>query len=462
MSLTPIFVIGFENYSVFTLTIGRFLNSLMLESIIIIFLIYLDYKNRSKLFKINSNRDSQSQYLSFNLLLKYFLIYHPNEINNKFFNTKRIFHYFLIGVDLIVFSIPFYYFGFKLVGVSITTIFISCFTIITITIINITRKEEDFNILSITYIILILTSVILIGFGRYNLSININIIGGIPYLIIGIAAWILFILLTERSSNQPNKLITIPKSLPDLNQIESKRKKIQLIDKFFFLNRTKYTNIIYSIIQNFYVHLFGITSIVVFCLILYFIPSSSIINVEIRSFFQIPFSEFVKILFNFKIFMTGFLCTVIAYLFLFGSASIWPPNALKYSQWNSILTVVEPTIGLYIGFFIGNELIRIDYLILTTILLISSLLIRYFYELKALMNLIIFLKLKIGLSKSYQDLFNNLLKFKEVKLARCITGADWDVYIELDVRSINRFYKICDLIQNNEVVKNLKYYFISS
>ena len=52
----------------------------------------------------------------------------------------------------------------------------------------------------------------------------------------------------------------------------------------------------------------------------------------------------------------------------------------RYNMWVSVSRMLQPLIGLYIGFFIWQENIRIDYIIFTTIFLAATIIIRYFDE----------------------------------------------------------------------------------
>ncbi|MHA1340576.1 MAG: hypothetical protein ACTSO2_11435 [Promethearchaeota archaeon] len=408
----------------------------------------------------------------FGNLLKYFLVGYAISRNRKFMDgARRIYQFSLLGFSLVALSIPFYYFGFKTLGVSITTIVIGALTIIVISILNISHKEEDFNLLSFTYLLMLLVSTILVGFAKTYIVFGSNLLEGIVSLIITLLAWIYFIRLTDKSSNVPyfpyknppkGKNEILKRKISENNFQNKKQnckfKDLEQIANEIFENKTNFTDIIYSVVQNFYIHIIGILGIILICIIGLILPENLIIAQEVRDFFNLGILNLIILTFDYRMFIMSFICTFLGYLFIFISATNWPSSSLKHDQWNSILALLEPLLGLFIGYFIWNEEIRIDYMILTTIILICAIFIRYFYEANSLINIIFFAHLAKGVKIKHMYEFRSIKEFSSIK---AILGAKWDLLIEARFRSLKKFYSIYNYMKNNKYIDDVAYFFIN-
>lgn len=428
IAIIPLFLVDMTGFSIFSLTLTRFGNATILEFFVILILIYVEKKNLDK------SKKKTNMNIKYRELLKYYLISYPLSKNYKISNgTRRIYQYILLGTMLIAVSIPTYFLALKTLGVIISTISISAVTLGIITIINTIKKEEPFNNLTLVYIILLITSIITSALGKsveHDVEFSID---GIVALIINIGSWILFIVLTGLSDNRPIKGDNL--------------------SEFLYSKKTFSSSVLNPLLQLFYTHVTGLIMMIPISLLSLLFGSESSFYTETMLFFSTSFRDTIQLALNPNLINISILCTFLGYLLIFISASNWPRGSLKHDQWNSILSITEPIIGLYIGFFRWNEQIRMDYMLITTVLLIAALIIRYYYESSVKIELYFFIEIKRNRS---QDVIDFLANYKESGTLYALTGR-WDFVIEFYVRSMNRFNQIYEEIKNYRGIKRINY-----
>lgn len=428
IAIIPLFLVDMTGYSIFSLTLTRFGNAAILEFLVILVIIYIEKKSITKI------NDIQNKDIKYHDLLRYYLISYPLSYNYKISNgTRRIYQYIFLGTLLIAICIPTYFLALKTLGVIISTISISAVTLGIITFLNTIKKEESFNFLTLVYIILLVTSIITSSLGK-NVEHDVNLsIDGIIALIINIGSWILFIILTGLSDNRPIKGDSL--------------------SEFLYSQKTTSSSILNPLLQLFYTHITGLLMLIPISLLFLLFGSESMFFSEVILFYSTSIGNVIKLALDPNLINISILCTFVGYLLIFISASNWPRGSLKHDQWNSILTITEPLIGLYIGFFRWNEHIRIDYMVITTILLVAALIIRYYYESSVKIELYFFIETKRNKSK---DVIDFLANYKESGTLYVLTGK-WDFVIEFYVRSMNRFNQIYEEIKNYRSIKNINY-----
>lgn len=428
IAIIPLFLVDMTGYSIFSLTLTRFGNAAILEFLVILIIIYIEKKS------ITKNHSKQNKDIKYRELLRYYLISYPLSYNYKISNgTRRIYQYIFLGTMLIAICIPTYFFALKTLGVIISTISISAVTLGIITFLNTLKKEESFNFLTLVYIILLVTSIITSTLGK-NVENDVNLsIDGIIALIINIGSWIFFIILTGLSDNRPIKGNSL--------------------SEFLYSQKTTSSSILNPLLQLFYTQITGLLMLFPISLLFLLFGSESMFFSEVILFYSTSIGNLIKLALDPNLINISILCTFVGYLLIFISASNWPRGSLKHDQWNSILTITEPLIGLYIGFFRWNEHIRIDYMVITTILLVAALIIRYYYESSVKIELYFFIETKRNKSK---DVIDFLASYKESGTLYALTGK-WDLVIEFYVRSMNRFNQIYEEIKNYRSIKNINY-----
>jgi len=425
MGITSIFLTDLKNQSLFSVTFARFFLALLAE--LITFFILLNFEKR----QINTMKTTNIRYKD--MLDLYFHHY----LTGKNIKTKNrmpfYLQFILMGICLIDLSIPFYFMGFLYQGVVITTISINALTIICISALNLLKKEEDFNSLYGTYLVLLLTSVFTAGLGRGTFSTQLSIEGTISIIISSIS-WVIFIVFTDKSSSNPKIKDHEKKSIIEI--------------------KTSYTSIVRPLFQTMMIHAFGLLLLFPTTILFAILGGDSFIANEANIFLTEGFWSLLMLTFTPNMIGVGIICTFIPYLLLTFTASIWPPEALKHDQWNSILTTLEPLMNLYIGYFIWKEAIRSDYIAITTILLFSCIVIRYFYENGSLIRFYLFLKIKIRHNDKLVAFFTETEKFAEQINVMCGT---WDVIIKASTRSTKKFQEVFGQLKGFGWVDKIEY-----
>ncbi|MHA1820914.1 MAG: hypothetical protein ACTSVC_10610, partial [Promethearchaeota archaeon] len=450
LSIIPIFLKDISNYSMFAITFVRFLIAFLFELFI---LFYLIKKERDEVSLIARDRIRERQgkgladkkrlkkhegslledrrglndieeaiaNLRYKDLLKHYFKTLLFARNPYFDSLNQFSFYSILGIILISISIPTYFFSFEILGVIITTITVAAITLFWITLRNIIKKEEEADMLKIVYIILLLTSIFTASFGQsgldsadsnYSLFID-HSFEGIVNLIISMITWIYFLILTGRSTNHPilkpikirldngkikfsksskeNKSGPSPQAISRSNLDENNFAFV--LESFLKQHKSKYFSVNRSLLQLTISHMVGTFMLYVVTILFYLVDPGGLFGVETYSFLSMSANDIFELMVNPNMIIIAIICTGIPYLIVFFSAATWPKTALKHDQWNSILSLTEPLFGLYIGFYIWHENIRIDYMVLTTILLFSSVVIRYFYESHNRYDFYIFLKI---------------------------------------------------------------------
>jgi hypothetical protein len=435
-SLVPLFLIDSLSYSIFSVTFVRFLFASVIEFGILIISIVIrqtkvntEYKRRLD----NSNNSSMTpQNGKQNLFRYYFRDYLLGKNEKLGKGVSQLGFYSLLGVMLVTFSIPLYFFAITKFGVVITTIVINTGSLLIISLYNILNKEEQFDTLKFVYMTLLITSVFTATFGRnVETTITLNYEGTLT-LVISVFTWILFMILTGKSTYKPKI------------KIDSELKRVADISNL--------SKLIRSLIQLFFTHILGTLFLFPLCILIILFGAESQIRIESLQFFtEITLNLSNLLVTPGMVFMVLF-GTVIPYLLMFMSAAIWPKGSLKHDQWNSILALLEPLIGLYIGYLFWNELIHLDYMIFTTILLLSSIIIRYFYESKNTFDFFFFLKIQ----KNILSVIQFLQKNHDIE-SIAVTCGDWDVIFKIKMRNMEKFYIFTKKLELNAEISHFIY-----
>jgi hypothetical protein len=447
LTLTPLFLFGLTSNSVFSLTFVRFFIAGIIELILLILLIYLEFYQRRK--TISQKNQEISEEFTFIRLIRFYFFEYVFSKNDKMNSKPHLLSYYtLLGGLLVAFSIPFNYWGFQTFGVVFTTMSVNGITLLFISFNNLYKREEDFNLLYLGYFILIISSIFTSSIGRESEAIQFSIEGTIS-LFISITTWISFLIVASKSTNTPIKSMKSALKVKINNNII-------FSDRFGLHQDSKsiLPKLIRSILQLFYIHVIGSLLLYPLTYFLMIMLPESNISLQATQFLFIEAETFITLFFDYRILIIAIFSTVIPYLLIFISASNWPKHALKHDQWNSILTLIEPLMGLYIGLFVWKEQIKTDYVIITTILLVSSILIRYFYENGTKIEFIIFLKID---TTNINQLEKLLSKYKkEIGRISVLCGV-WDIIINGTCRSIKKFNDIYNILEENNIIKKIKH-----
>lgn len=431
LSLAPLFLVNITNYSVFALTFVRFIASWIIEILLLLFIIYKESKS------IGSQREKGfEEYKSptFKTLLKYYFGPYLKFRNSKTKSrSPQLLFFAIMGIMLVGLSVPAYYFGFESLGVIFTSVAVNIATLVFVAIYGIVTREEEFDILKLVYMGLLITSIFTASFGQGSAqNIKFTYEGSINLAITTIA-WIIFLIMAGKSSVASRK--------------DNK------MSQFLFTHKTKYYGTTRSLIQLSWVHFFGSISLFPICLIYSFMGPGSDTARQAIQFLTMKPQELIQLIITPGMFGLIILCSIIPYLLIFISASSWPKSALKHDLWNSMLTLFEPLLGLYIGFLIWKETIRTDYMAITTILLFSSLIIRYFYETASRVEYYFFVKIH---GKHIYNFVAFIRKIKGFDTFYSLAG-QWDILANFTCRSSESFNQIYTKFENNADIKDFQF-----
>ena len=159
------------------------------------------------------------------------------------------------------------------------------------------------------------------------------------------------------------------------------------------INKNRIYKIIRLLFKISIIFLMGIILMFPFLIIIYMIPLPTELHVEIGNFFR-ELPVFWQYFSRWEISFLIIFATILPFSLLFLSRVNWSAYNLTYSQWSSILTIIEPIGGIFFGVLIVNEYFPSGYLTIVLLLLIISILLRYAHETKNKVNAIIILHKK--------------------------------------------------------------------
>jgi len=136
----------------------------------------------------------------------------------------------------------------------------------------------------------------------------------------------------------------------------------------------------------------------------------------------------------------------------------WRSTSLTYSQWNSILNLIDPMGSLILAVLLVNEYFPIEILIITIFLLVIAIIIRHAHETKNLVQAILLINLEKG---AMENIPVKLLKYNGIFQVNSITGTH-DLILNVKTNNIREFYYLINnrLRTLSEII-NIKILFIN-
>ncbi|MHA1671719.1 MAG: Lrp/AsnC ligand binding domain-containing protein [Promethearchaeota archaeon] len=393
-SFIPIIVTGlFDGISIFTIIILRFLTSGIILFIIAILIAlvnnYIDKAARIPL----------KEYF-FNLRHK----------NKRFYNIRTYNYYFLIGFFGLILHIIFFFFALKTTSIPFTMIGI-LLTIIFIAFYEKGVNYEKFDIFRILFILMISFTIIIIisvSFRGAQLSgIPIELRGIIYLILYSITGSFLFISM-ERESFSKKELRNI--------------------------NKNKYYKIPRALLKISISFISGVIILIPVLLVILLLPFETDFTQEIVYFFN-DLLSLNSILFRWEIIYLIIFATIIPYLLIFLASVNWKTTSLTYSQWSSILGLIEPISTLIFAVILSSQYFPHEYLIIVIVLLIIAVVLRYAHEIKNVINAYILLKID---KNSLNTLPIRILKFYGIKEIYSLIGR-FDLMLNVRVNSFKDF-----------------------
>jgi len=416
-SLIPVVVIGlFHEYSIITIIFLRFfIAGILLFALAILYIL------------INNNYTSNEK-ISLKKLLKF-----TSNKNEEFYNLNNMVYISILGFFGIILQIIGYFLALKTTTIAFTMIGFQI-SIILVAFYEHGVKAEKLDLFKILYLIILIFSIAIIIFVNFNETHNQNEINyalGFYYVILYTLCLTFLHLGITRDSYSKEELILINKN--------ANYKIPRLLIKLSLIFLT------------------GILIMFPYILFIYFIPIDPILQKEISQFFT-ELSLIFQIIFRWDMFFLIIFATLIPFLLIFIASIKWSAYDLKYSQWNSILTIIEPIGAIFFGVLLVNEYFPAGYLIIIMFLLIISILFRYAHETKNKVNAYILLEKRMGVLES---LPLRLLKFNGVCCVDSLIGTH-DLLIHVKTNSIKDIYYLIDTeIRNLEGIVSIKILFIN-
>jgi hypothetical protein len=322
-----------------------------------------------------------------------------------------------------VINSPFFFLSYGEVGVVYTMVIVNCVTFLFIALQKWIQKEEGMNLLKVIYLILMVVVVITVGFTYEGSGENRLTTVGVFILFIIIATMIMYMNKFGQDVAHKSPLLSrVP--IPFLED-----KSHDLDDLSLFLR---------AMLKSFFIHIFGVLLILLFTGGLYLIAPNSDLGAYSAQFLFQDLQHFWAIVLDPYIFEFALLCVAIPTLFLGIAASTWPKSALRYDMWLSVFKLVQPVLGLYIGYFIWKEPLKTDYMLFCTILLIAIIFIRYFQESNELRKVIFVLQIQPGSVDHCLKFFST---FKEIDEIRILWGT-YNIILFATVRSFQTLNRL--------------------
>ena len=394
-SFIPIVATGlFDGISIITIIILRFLTAgVILFIIAILITLVNNYFNKDVKIPLKD--------YVFNLRHK----------NKRFYNIRTYNYYFLIGFFGIILHIIFFFLTLKTTSIPFTMIGV-LLTIIFIVIYEKGVNYEKFDIFRILFILMLSFAVIIIisvSFRGVQLSGTPIELSGIIYLILySITGSFLYISL-ERDSFSKNELRNI--------------------------NKNKYYKIPRALLKMSISFISGVIILIPVLFIILFLPFETDFTKETVNFFN-DLLSLNSILFRWEIIYLIVFATIIPYLLIFLANVNWKTTSLTYSQWSSILGLIDPISTLIFAVLLSNVYFPQEYLTIIIVFLVIAVILRYAHEVKNVINAYILLKIKKG---SLNTIPIRILKFYGIKEIYSVIG-EFDLMVKVQINSFRDFH----------------------
>jgi DNA-binding Lrp family transcriptional regulator len=271
------------------------------------------------------------------------------------------------------------------------------------------EKFDIFRILFILILSFAVIIIILVSFRGAQLSGTPIELSGIIYLILySITGSFLYISI-ERDSFSKNELRNI--------------------------NKNKYYKIPRALLKMAISFISGVIILIPVLFIILFLPFETDFTQETVNFFN-DLLSLNSILFRWEIIYLIVFATIIPYLLIFLANVNWKTTSLTYSQWSSILGLIDPTSTLIFAVLLSNVYFPQEYLTIVIVFLVIAVVLRYAHEVKNVINAYILLKIK---KSSLNTIPIRILKFYGIKEIYSVIG-EFDLMVKVQVNSFRDFH----------------------
>lgn len=396
-SLIPILATNlFDEVSLITIIFLRFLTAgLVLLSIAAI---YIHLNNR---YTVDPEKK-----IKIKKLLEYLL--HQNK---DFFNIRFIFYYCAIGFFGIILQVIFYFLALKKTTIAFTMVGYQI-SIILIAFYEHGVKSEKLDFFKILYLIILIFCIGIISYVQILISDEssgeISLLGFVYVVAMAICMTFLHI---------------------------STAKASYIKEEIKFINDNPHYKLVKLFIRISLTFLTGILLMFPLLIILYFFPIQGDLSNEVVLFFY-ELTILTEIIQRWEILFLIVFSTIIPYILYFTASVNWNPYNLTFSQWESILTLIEPIGGIIFGVLIIGQNFPTDFLIIVIFLLAVSILFRFAHESRNKVNALILLNQQLGSTRSAPL---KLLKLHGIKHVDSLVGTN-DLLLNVKTSSIKELY----------------------
>ena len=394
-SFIPIVVMGlFSEISILTVIFLRFfISGIVLFVVAILFVFVNNYLNKETNISLKE--------LFLNLRHK----------NNRFYKIRQYNYNFLIGFFGIILHILFFFLALKktsipfvMIGMLMIIIFISFY--------EKGVNYEKFDIFRILFIVMLLFSILIITFvslqGAEIKGDPIDLLGFIYLVLYSVTGSFLYISI-DRDSFSKKELINI--------------------------NINKYYKIPRALIKMAISFISGVILLILTSLLITLLPFETDITQEAIGFFN-ELQFIFMILGRWEIIYLIIFATILPYLLIFLARVNWKTTILTYSQWSSILGLIDPMSTLIFSVLLVNEFFPHGYLIIVIVFLVITIVLRYAHEVRNIVQAKILLKIKNG---SLKLIPIKILKFYGIREIESLIGR-YDLMLHVKVNSFKDFH----------------------
>jgi hypothetical protein len=208
-------------------------------------------------------------------------------------------------------------------------------------------------------------------------------------------------------------------------------------EEIYIINKNKTYKIPRFLIKMSLSFLIGVFCMIPFALVIYLLPFETDLTYEISTFFT-QFGSIFLIIRRWELIFLIIFSTIIPYLLIFIANVNWRSENLTYSQWSSILNLVDPMGSIIFSVIFVNEYFPYELLIIIIFLLIFTFIFRYSHEIKNLFQAILLLKLKKG---SINRIALRIFKYYGISSTYALVGTH-DLLLHIKISSVKDFYNL--------------------
>lgn len=353
--------------------------------------------------------------------------------NKEFFRMKNIIYFAIVGFFGIIIHLVSYFLALKLTTISLVMVGFPI-SIIIIAFYEHGVKTEKLDIFKSLYIIILIFSISLIIFVKFQESILFGTeisFDGLIYIVIFGISLTFYQVAVNRDSYSKKEVLEINKN------------------RFYKMPRL--------FIKISLTFLTGIGIMIPSMLIIQIFPIFPALTQEINLFFN-QFVDINSILFRWEIIFLIIGATIIPHFLIFWASVKWNPFTLTFPQWNCILTIIEPIGGLFFGILLLNEFFPIEFFVIVLFLLIIAIMLRYVHEKTSKINAYLLLSRNKVSSKK---IVIKLLKINGIYGVDSLIGT-YDLRINVKTNSISSFHHLVNnKLRNLNGIKEIKILFIN-